>query len=388
VLRTITGEIGRGRDLPSFLQFCTEQIQEGLQNRFVVAMLRRENDYVATAKVGVADEIVGRFRLPATPELDEALGQWFDPRKRDLPADVIGALRRREVALVVPVSAHRRPLGLLALGTKLSDQELDLDDLDFLTSAASQIALGIENARLRTEEVEFTQARSMQQLLLPTHFPHIDGIQICGTWQPARSVGGDYFDALQLDPVRAGVCIGDVAGKGMPAALLMANLQAAVKATAASDVAPHELCTKVQRVVAGNLGGKFISFFYAVVDGAARTLTWCNAGHNPPIVVRASGAVERLADGGPVFARLFRDVSYRDGRIALEPGDRVVLFTDGASEASQGDEQFGEERLADVIAAHRHLDCAGLQEAILDAVMSFSGGELADDVTLLVISAS
>ena len=387
VLRTITNEIGRGRDLHSFLQFCTEQIREGLQNRFIVMLLRRENEYVATAKVGVADEVVGNFRLPATPELDEALGQWFDPRKRALPDDVAGPLRRRDVGLVVPVSAHRRPLGLLAVGTKLSDQELDLDDLDFLTSAASQIALGIENARLRTEQVEFDQARAMQQLLLPRQFPQIDGIRISGTWQPARSVGGDYFDALQLDPMRAAVCIGDVAGKGMPAALLMATLQAAVKATAASDVAPSELCTRVQRVVAGNLSGKFITFFYAVVDGASRTLTFCNAGHNPPMVVRAGGAIERLAAGGPVFARLFRDDRYENGRIALEPGDRVVLFTDGASEAARNGEQFGEERLAEVITASRHLDCEGLQNAVLDAVTTFSGGDFDDDVTLVVISA-
>src|SRR5204862_8118676 len=120
-----------------------------------------------------------------------------------------------------------------------------------------------------------------------------------------------------------------LAGKGMPAALLMANLQAAVKATAGPNVAPWRPCENVKRVVGDTLaGGKFISFFYGVIDSAARTLTYTNAGHNPPILARADGAVERLMRGGPTFCRLFRDDPHEEGTIALAPGDRLVLFTD------------------------------------------------------------
>jgi len=290
--------------------------------------------------------------------------------------------------VVVPVSVHREPLGLIATGAKLSDQELNEDDLDFLNSAASQIALGIENSRLRTEEAEFAQARAIQQVLLPTQFPRLGGFQLTGRAQPARSVGGDYFDILALGTGKVALCIGDVAGKGMPAALLMANLQAAVKATAGPDVAPSQLCEKVKRVVGDNLaGGKFISFFYGVLDAGARTFTYTNAGHNPPILARAGGEVERLMHGGPAFCRLMRDDPHEQETVTIAPGDRLVLFTDGASEARRGDEDFGEDRLAAFVAANRDLGAEELQTRMVEELTAFTSGNFSDDVTLVVVAA-
>jgi serine phosphatase RsbU (regulator of sigma subunit) len=174
----------------------------------------------------------------------------------------------------------------------------------------------------------------------------------------------------------------------MPAALLMANLQAAVKATAGPDVAPSRLCENVKRVVGDNLaGGKFISFFYGVIDSAARTLTYTNAGHNPPILARADGAVERLMRGGPAFCRLFRDDRHEEATIALAAGDRLVLFTDGASEARRGEDEFGEDRLAAFIAAHRASSAAALQEMVVEELTAFTAGDFSDDVTLVVVAA-
>src|ERR1700686_5027170 len=161
-------------------------------------------------------------------------------------------------------------------------------------------------------------------------------------WQPARSVGGDYFDTIGLGDGKVAVCIADVAGKGMPAALMMANLQAAVKATAVPGLDPAELCDKVNRVVAGNLaGGKFITFFYGIIDAATQTFTYSNAGHNQPILVRADGSVERLTTGGPALCRLFRNEPHASATVSLRSGDRLVLFTDGASEARRGEGGFG-----------------------------------------------
>jgi sigma-B regulation protein RsbU (phosphoserine phosphatase) len=228
----------------------------------------------------------------------------------------------------------------------------------------------------------------MQQILLPKALPRLDGFELSGMWQPARSVGGDYYDAIPIGDGKAGICIADVAGKGMPAALLMASLQAAVKATASADTPPARLCEKVRRVVASNLtGGTFITFFYALLDSNARTLTYCNAGHNPPLLVRATGEVERLDAGGSVLGRLFRAESYCEATTTLAPGDRVVLFTDGVSEARRGDEDFGDERLIDVVRAHRQLGAAELQEKIVEAITSFTSGSFGDDVTLVVIAA-
>jgi serine phosphatase RsbU (regulator of sigma subunit) len=371
-LRNIGNAIGGG-DIEAFLRYAAEQLQHALQTRFVAIALRREEHFVISAKVGIADEVVGRVRIPVGTV-----------RPDRIPEE----LRRLGAAVVVPVSVHREPLGLIASGSKLSDQDLNDDDVEFLTSAASQIALGIENSRLRTEEAEYAQARAIQQVLLPTQFPRVDGFEITGRAQPARSVGGDYFDILALGEGKTAVCIGDVAGKGMPAALLMANLQAAVKATAGPNVAPSRLCENVKRVVGDNLsGGKFISFFYGVIDSAARTLTYTNAGHNPPILARADGAVERLMRGGPAFCRLFRDDPHQEETIALAPGDRLVLFTDGASEARRGEEEFGEERLAAFITAHRGSSAAALQEMMVEELTAFTAGDFSDDVTLVVVAA-
>ena len=374
-LRNIGNAIGGG-DVERFLQYAAEQLQHGLQSRFIAVALRSEEHYVVSAKVGIADELVGRLRIPAGT---------VDLSRRDRIPD---ELRRLGAAAVVPVSVHREPLGLIATGAKLSDQELNEDDLDFLNSAASQIALGIENSRLRTEEAEFAQARAIQQVLLPTQFPRLGGFQLTGRAQPARSVGGDYFDILALGTGKVALCIGDVAGKGMPAALLMANLQAAVKATAGPDVAPSQLCEKVKRVVGDNLaGGKFISFFYGVLDAGARTFTYTNAGHNPPILARAGGEVERLMHGGPAFCRLMRDDPHEQETVTIAPGDRLVLFTDGASEARRGDEDFGEDRLAAFVAANRDLGAEELQTRVVEELTAFTSGNFSDDVTLVVVAA-
>jgi Stage II sporulation protein E (SpoIIE)/GAF domain len=370
-LRNIGHAIG-GSDTEGFLRYAAEQLQHALQTRFIAIAMRSDEHFVMSAKVGISDELVGRLRIPVSRAAEA------------VPPE----LKRLGAVVVVPVSAKREPLGLIASGAKLSDQAINDDDLDFLNSAASQIALGIENSRLRTEEAEFAQARAIQQVLLPTQFPRLDGFQLIGRAQPARSVGGDYFDVLALGDRKVALCIGDVAGKGMPAALLMANLQAAVKATAGPDVSPTQLCENVKRVVGDNLaGGKFISFFYGVLDASTRTLTYTNAGHNPPILARAGGEIERLTHGGPAFCRLFRDDPHSQAAVQIDSGDRLVLFTDGASEARRGEDEFGEDRLAAFIAANRTLSAAELQARIVEELTEFTSGSFHDDVTLVVAAA-
>jgi sigma-B regulation protein RsbU (phosphoserine phosphatase) len=238
---------------------------------------------------------------------------------------------------------------------------------------------------MQTEEEDFAQARGIQQTLLPREMPTVAQLDMSGFWQPARAMGGDYYDLLKLGESELAVCIGDVAGKGMPAALLMSGLQAAVRASASSS--PRDLCERVRRVVVSSLsGGRFVTFFYATVDTAAMRLRWCNAGHNAPILARADGSLVRLAEGGPAFSRLFSDSGYEERELALMPGDRLVLFTDGVSEAADAEgEQFGEERIEELVADSRDLGALELQRTIVDASLSFSGGELEDDLTLVVV---
>ena len=198
-------------------------------------------------------------------------------------------------------------------------------------------------------------------------------------------MGGDYYDLLKLGERELAVCIGDVAGKGMPAALLMSGLQAAVRASASSS--PRDLCERVRRVVISSLsGGRFVTFFYATLDTAAMRLRWCNAGHNAPVLARADGTIVRLDGRRPGLHAPLPRSRYAESEIALQPGDRLVLFTDGVSEATDARRRaVRRERIEELVADSRDLAAHELQRTIVDAAASFSGGELEDDLTLVVV---
>ena len=377
-LNAISEESRTAGDSGELLTSAAEKLQRALQNRAVVIFAERQDEYVAAAKVGVADSILGRLRVPHT--FAEMLDRPFDPRRRALRDDAAAALAKIEAALVVPIASR----GFIAAAPKLSGGEYDVEDIDFFRNVAEQLAHGLGRIRMSADETDFDQARAIQQTLLPREMPVVAKIDVSGMWQPARTMGGDYYDLLPLSDSELAICIGDVAGKGMPAALLMSGLQAAVRASASSS--PRDLCERVRRVVVSSLsGGRFVTFFYATVDTASMRLRWCNAGHNAPILARADGSMERLSDGGPAFNRLFRG-AYEEREIAIAHGDRLVLFTDGVSEAADASgEIFGEARIEELVTDCRDLTATELQQTIVDAASSYSGGELEDDVTLVVV---
>jgi sigma-B regulation protein RsbU (phosphoserine phosphatase) len=237
------------------------------------------------------------------------------------------------------------------------------------------------------QEREIAEARAIQEKLLPREIPQMPGFEIASAWQSARLVGGDYFDILPLDERTLGLCIADVAGKGMPAALLMSNLQAAVRGLSSLSVAPNLLCNRLNSIVYRNTeSDRFITFFYAQLDAPARRLTYVNAGHNAPFVVRSDGSHERLREGGTVLG-VFDSRNFEMGSVQLSEGDRVILFTDGVTEACglEG-EEFGEARLLRFLKDHLKLSAADLQARILKEVATFSGGRWQDDATLLVLA--
>jgi sigma-B regulation protein RsbU (phosphoserine phosphatase) len=211
--------------------------------------------------------------------------------------------------------------------------------------------------------MELEEAREIQQGLLPKSMPYLRGFQLASAWQPARTVSGDYLAAFKFNQQHAALCVADVAGKGLPAALLMSNMQAALKSSATEFVAPCDLCARVNSVMCGNTPeNKFITCFYGLLDVPRRRLTFTNAGHNPPLLVRGDGECLRLEEGGQVLGA-FTDSHYRQSEIQLLAGDRLVLFTDGLTEASNTNgEEFGEERLRDLVVAQRQLSAAELRE--------------------------
>jgi len=241
---------------------------------------------------------------------------------------------------------------------------------------------------LQQQEEELKRAREIQQMLLPSTLPQFAGVQIAGAWQPAREVGGDYFDVIQLDEDRLGICVGDVAGKGITAALLMANLQASFRAFATAEASPQVVCTKLNKFLCANTApGKFVTFFYAVLDAHTRTLTYENAGHSPGLLLRSNCTTETLPGGGAVLGAL-PDWTYQDYTAQLQPGDQLILSTDGITEAENANlEEFGDERL--LAAAHaRHGSALEVQRAIMQQVTAFCGGNFRDDATLLVLRIS
>jgi sigma-B regulation protein RsbU (phosphoserine phosphatase) len=263
------------------------------------------------------------------------------------------------------------------------------DNEHLLATLAQEIEGGRALRRERAaEQRELSEALRIQQRLLPQQVPQVDGYELAVSWQPASGVGGDCFDAIRFGDSRLALTIADVVGKGIPAALLMSNLQAAVRAFASEAAEPQALCTQVNRILCGNIAeGRFISFFYCVLDAAAGALTYTNAGHYLPLLVRADGSVERLGTGGPVLG-VIAAAEYDQSHATLAAGDRLILFTDGLTEARNArDDEFGESRLIEEAVQHRACSAPALQARLAGAVATFTGGRLHDDATLLVLAA-
>jgi phosphoserine phosphatase RsbU/P len=243
-------------------------------------------------------------------------------------------------------------------------------------------------ARLEMQEQELSRAREIQQSLLPKEIPQLAGFEVAGAWQPARSVSGDYYDVLKLSDRRLGICIADVVGKGVSAALLMANVQAAVRAFASDLESPAGVCGKVNRLLHENIAvGKFVTLLYGILDGEKRTFQYCNAGHLYPILV--SGGLVRMPEQGGAVLGVFPGWIYEDSTIDLSLGDRLLLFTDGITEASDAaGREFEESGIAAFAKANSQLSAKELNSRLLAEVTAFCDAQFQDDATLLVIAAN
>jgi sigma-B regulation protein RsbU (phosphoserine phosphatase) len=250
-----------------------------------------------------------------------------------------------------------------------------------------QRAVEIGNTRSQQQEQELDKAREIQQGLLPKKIPQVRGLEVAGTWQPARVVGGDYFDVLKFSEGKIGVCIGDVVGKGISAALLMANLQASFRAFASEAVSPGALVSKLNEVISNNIAAdKFVTFCYCMIDTTDNRLTYASAGHCPPILFRKSGEAVPLKEGGTPLG-IFPDREYEHAGLQLESGDRLVLYTDGLTEAMNSDElEFGEQRLVELGSRNIALSASEMLAAIKKEVVSFCNASFQDDFTLVVIA--
>ena len=232
---------------------------------------------------------------------------------------------------------------------------------------------------------EQADAQAIQRALLPAALPSVAGVGLAARWEPALAFGGDCYDALRLTDTHLAISIADVCGKGLPAALLMSNLLASLRAFAASERAPRDVVTSVNRALCRQKDlRRFVTLFYALYDSSTRVLTYTNAGHNPPLVLRRDGSCERLPIGGTVTG-IFDEGTFEEGKVTLEPGDRLVLYTDGITEArsATGDE-FEDTGLLRTLERCRHLDSQSMVDALFSDVASFAGGHLQDDATAVI----
>jgi phosphoserine phosphatase RsbU/P len=295
--------------------------------------------------------------------------------------------------MAVPLQTNDRVIGLIYVDTPHLIREFSREDLNLLTVMANVAAIRIEHARLNDIEAneramakELEQAALIQKRLLPANPPTAAGLEIAGKTTSCHTVGGDYFDYLPFPDGRVGILVGDVAGKGMPASLLMSSLQARVQILfeEADDLARK--ITRLNKSIAANCpDNRFITFFMAVVNPETGELVYTNAGHNPPLLIGATGEIRKLTGGGLILGILPQAV-YKETAVRMEPGDLLVMYSDGVTEAPdpQG-EDFGEKRLADWAISLRERPAAEIIEAVEAAVREFTqGAPPADDITLVV----
>jgi sigma-B regulation protein RsbU (phosphoserine phosphatase) len=300
--------------------------------------------------------------------------------------DLLPRVRAADAALpIVAMTAWSTvPLAVATLRLGVGDfVEKPWDNDRLLQVIADQVDAGRSRRRtLRMEE----DARVVQGRLLGSAMLRAEGYDLGVAWRFAEGLGGDAYEALPLPDGRLTVAIADVCGKGLPAALLMASLGATLRDVSEADLRPRDACRRIASAMAPRLGSdRFVSLVYAVLDPHRGSLAYVNAGHPPPVLLRADAQSRRLATGGRVIG-LERDADYEEGLLALRPGDRLVLFTDGLLEAedAQGAE-FGDERLVEAAGALRDRPAADAAAALVDAASRHAGGALADDATALVV---
>ena len=299
-----------------------------------------------------------------------------------------------ESLLAVPLHLKGRMIGLLTVFNRRGETGFTEDDKRLLTIIGAQSAQVIESARLYKEEQEYLKyqedmgmASRIQQNLLPKKIPEITGYQASGISIPAKNVGGDYYDFIPVHSSKMAFCLGDVSGKGTAAALLMSNLQATLRSQTISSSCARECLEKANNLLYHSTDSeKYATLFYGILDSEKHRLAFTNAGHNYPFLVCTDGKVERLKTIG-IPLGFMENFEFSEHTVSLNPGDVLVLFSDGISEALNAqEEEFEEERILEIILSNRDASPEDLIEKVIASVREHAGDEeQSDDMTLLVV---
>lgn len=314
-------------------------------------------------------------------------------------ADEIPFLKKNEIKAVIGLHFQSEKIALVGVGARANEEEYTVSDYNFLQSLGNLAVLSIQKTFLLEERIEKERleeelniAKSIQQGLLPDPIPECDELDIAAKNISSHQVGGDYFDILKTPDNHLLFAIGDVTGKGIPAALLMANLQAMLHVLLPVDISLSEASGQVNNIIYRNTpNDKFITFFWGIFNPDNSEFRFVNAGHNPPIwLKKGEEDVEELAEGGLILGAMPTTTPYSEQRVTFSSGDLVVLYTDGVTEAMNKDEseEFGEERLLDCIKNNRSKSADKIQASIIQEVQNFSDDIQYDDITLIIIKAN
>ncbi len=339
-------------------------------------------------------------------QLTPALTSFFP--QVSLPTLVENLIRKHErqykevlddlgVRVLIPLQIQNETKGILGLGDKIRGEKYLQTDLEFLSSLGNQAMISLENARLFKEAIEKQKleddlviAKEIQQGLLPKKLPQIPRLDVAAINISSKHVGGDYYDVISIGSNKFVLAIGDVSGKGTPASLLMANLQATIRALVPLDLPLSELTGRVNDLLCDNTSsGRFITFFWAMIDTDKHCIRYVSAGHNSPYLFRANGTIERLDKGGIILGIMKTVLPYDEGEVSMSTGDVLVLFTDGVSEAMNiKGEELGEQRIEEICTTSLSDSSHVILSKIVDAVKLHSANTLqSDDITLVVAKA-
>src|SRR5437870_1824014 len=337
-------------------------------------------------RLKMGEGLIGHVALRGKP--------FISPDVRKEPR-YINARARTRSEMVAPIISNDEVIGVF----DLESDELNAyakDDLEVLMLLSSQVAIIIEKVMLHDELIEKKRlqtqlevARQVQLELLPAKDPELASFDISAYNFPTEEVSGDYYDWVRIYDDQIGVVIADVSGKGVPAALLMAFLRASLRAATHSGYVPHILMSKVNYLLWESIeSNQFVTAFYGILDATNRTLAYANAGHNPPLLIDADGKT-RFEERGGVPLGMFRDSRYYEYYATIEPGQMLVLYTDGVTEAmNPSGEEYGGQRLVAAALRGRHLSARELIDFIHRDVIDWTDGRGAhDDVTFFIIKA-
>lgn len=334
------------------------------------------------------DELLNNLRKYDYQKIDS-------PLERDKIEKFYASLSEIGIDLIVPMQIQGKVKGLIILGKRVNNLEYSDYDVEFIYSVGSLAIISLENRRLFKEalekqklEEELEFARDIQQNLLPSQIPPTNHFDIAAINLPSKQVGGDYFDIIKVDEGKYIIAIADVSGKGIPASLLMANMQAFLQVISKQNIDIATATALINDLITQNTSdGRFITFFWGLLDDNEKKLTYVNAGHNPPILVRQNKII-RLSEGGIILGVMKTIMPYNSNSIDLESGDKIILFTDGVSEAMNPySEEFSENRLEQIAINTSSLSAAETMNNIRKEIEEFvQGAPQSDDLTMLIIS--